>query len=114
MLSRRALEVLTILADVERIVADLDDDFEIDLVSEGTVVWLGGERLRWATLEQLVRCCAVSDTSEGGSVQRWIINGTGRAIVRRPELHPEVLNAISAGQPFRIVDDRVDLIHSPK
>jgi hypothetical protein len=38
----------------------------------------------------------------------WIINGTGRAIARRPELAAEVFETVMLGRgAFSIIDDRV-------
>ncbi len=108
LLSARSIEVLRILAGVKATSESLGDDFEIDLVSEGRSVWMGMQRLRWSTVEGLHRCCAISDTNEGGGpVRRWQINSTGRAIARRPALADEVMVAIHSGQAFTIKDDRV-------
>ena len=112
MLSKRALDVLTILSAAGE-EADLDE--AVDLVSEGRVVWLGNSQLRWSTLWQLLECVAITETSdEGGSVRRYNINTVGRAIVRRPELADEVKLIVRAGRgAFTIgTDDRIHMLSS--
>lgn len=103
-LSPRALWLLRTLAAFP---CDADEDFEIDLVVEGKTVWLGAQRMRWATIEQCLRCLALSEDSDGGLVRRYAINATGRAIARRPELAGEVFAAVHAGRPFTVRDDRI-------
>lgn len=92
MLTRRALDVLSILAEAA---PDDDDDH---IAHDGGQVWVGCERLRHSTLAQLLAVCAVSEQDFGGSVRRYAINGTGRAILRRPQLALEVAAALRAGR----------------
>jgi len=77
-LGRRALEVLTKMADHE------DDDYDGVLVWEGQEVWVGNERTSSSVALALLRACAVSDVSDPGSrLMRYAINETGRKLVAR-------------------------------
>ena len=86
-----------------------DADFELEIVRDGNAWWLGCDRLRASTVDELHRCVAISSTGESG-MEHFVINGTGRAIARRPALAEEVARAVFAGKPFTIRDDRVALL----
>lgn len=78
-----------------------------DLVCEGSVCYFGLERVRLSTVDQLIRCCAISESWSSGNYSAWAVNDTGRAIARRPELEAEVLAALPRGGAFTIQDDRL-------
>lgn len=98
-----------------RVLTELAEDDQIDLVSEGIEVYCGTRRTNWKVLRQLLDCMAVSITfgSNTGMIKDkgptyFGINGTGRAIVRRPELADEVwLHIIGRKGPFQVVDDKI-------
>lgn len=93
MLTKRAIEVLKTMIAAEQ--AGDHDDAEI--VCEGRSCWLGTERLTRKLVESLVFHVAVSHASEPGSLERYVINGTGRRIAENPRVADDVLKALAAG-----------------
>ncbi|MCV9964006.1 hypothetical protein OIU34_19180 [Pararhizobium sp. BT-229] len=96
MLTRRAIEVLNTMIAAEK--AGDHDDAEI--VCEGRSCWLGIERLTRKLVDSLVLHVAVSEVSEPGSLERYVINGTGRRIADNPEIADAILKALAGGQAF--------------
>lgn len=109
MLTRRAFEVLRIMVEC----AEIDEEFEPEITVDGGTVWLGCERIRRSTLDQLLRVAAIKQTVSGHGCERWVANDTGAAILRRPELADEVFIALHGCEPFTIRDDHVVLIQEP-
>lgn len=103
MLTRRAFEVLKIMVEC----ATIDEEFEPEITVDGGQVWLGCERIRRSTLDQLLRVTALKETVSGHGCERWVANDTGAAIVRRPDLAGEVFAALFGGKNFTVRDDRV-------
>ena len=96
MLSKRAIEVLNTMIAAET--AGEHDDAEI--VCEGRSCWLGTERLTRKLVDSLVFHVAVSHVSEPGSLERYVINGTGRRIAVDPRIADVILTALAGGTAF--------------
>lgn len=94
MLSRRAIEVLTTMLAAD----EAGDHDDAEIVCEGRSCWLGTERLTRKLVDSLVVHVAVSYVSEPGSLERYVINGTGKQIVRNPSVADSVLKALAGGQ----------------
>lgn len=98
-----------------RILQRLADDDEIDLVAEGILVFCGNDQTNWKPLRNLLDHMAVSITFGGNNglmnekgPTYFGINGTGRAILRRPELADEIwLHVHGRKGPFSIIDDKI-------
>ena len=101
-----------------RVLERLADDDDIDLVAEGIQVYCGNDRTNWNVLKRLLDHMAVSITfgSNSGMMKEkgptyFGINGTGRSILRRPELADEVwLHVMGRKGPFQIIDDHIKLL----
>lgn len=106
-MNRRALQILRIMAGVTETSGHLDEGYECEIVCEGASCWFGMERIRRATVDELLACMAISDVADGLKGERYGINGTGKAIARRPFLAHDVRGAVFAGRPFTIVGDEV-------
>lgn len=99
--ARRVLEIMAECSVV-------DEEYEPEIVVEGRGCWLGMQRIAYRTFEQLLLCVAIKDVSDvKGSVQRYAINDTGKAIYRRPALEDEVRRALRTGGSFTIRDDHL-------
>ena len=72
-LTKRQIEVLRLLRDGK------------DLVREGLTVYVGDNRTNVLTVTRLLQTCAVKleDGSVVGKFERYLINSTGREILRR-------------------------------
>ena len=79
-LTRRQLNVLALMRDREE--ADPGCD-EAELVRECCDAYLDDTRIASRTVDALLRACAISDESSGLPVERYRINETGRAILKR-------------------------------
>lgn len=94
-----------------RVLQDLVDDDECDLVREGREVWCGDRQTTHVVLNELLRLTAISVTwGDGDRLTYFGINETGRSLLRRPVLEDELIIAIMGHMPFSIIDDRVVLI----
>ena len=91
----RAWDILRWLSDMEMAPHELEYDAEI--VCEGLACWLGTTRLRRSTVNQLLRVVALTDASDTEGVDRYVINETGRSLLRRPELESEITAALRTG-----------------
>jgi len=100
-LTKRDLEVLHLLRDGVT-----------EAVLEGGTAWVGYDhKTSPRTIHRLLRYMALSNVSDDDrGLQRYVINGTGRAYLQRPELADEVLAAVLAGQPFTLQGGQVVLI----
>lgn len=98
-----------------RVLQRLADDEDADLVAEGIHVYIENDRTNWKVLRQLLDCLAVSITFGGNNglmaekgPTYFGINGTGHAILRRPELADEIwLHVMGRKGSFSIVDDKI-------
>lgn len=105
-LTPRALEVLRTLAAADEGDRQDDDGYDLDLMVEGWTVYLGLDRIHRSTFNRLIVCGAVRQAYDDGPY--WVINDTGRAIARRPELADEVFAAYQRGRgSFSIIDDQL-------
>jgi hypothetical protein len=84
-------------------------DYEgAEIVCGGKECWLGDRRVQRRTVIWLLRMMAISDRSEeGAALERYCINDTGRAILRRPALVGDINRALVAGGAFRIENDQI-------
>ena len=73
-LTKRQREVLAVMA------AHPDDE-EGELVYERGIAFLGDERVSARTVTALLRACAIRNDGEAGGLERYHINGTGRALL---------------------------------
>ena len=87
--------------------ATVREDFEnAEIVCEGIECWLGIRRVACVTVDMLLRLVCLSEDSEN-KVRRYTINGTGEAVLRRPELVEEIAQALVSRKPFSIKNDQV-------
>jgi hypothetical protein len=100
MLSRRALEILRLMAE--------SPEGKGELACEGIQCYLGTVRVHSSTVKQLVRCMAIRRLMPDEGLAYYVISNTGRSILRRPELASEVIAAMLAGRRFNIRDDRIE------
>lgn len=103
-LSSAALSTLREMAELED-----DENGDGELVCEGNVCYIGPRRVARRTADELLRCAAIRTDLSSDGVYRYVVNATGKAIVRRPELADEVFAAVLRGRPFDIVDDHIKL-----
>jgi hypothetical protein len=90
-----------------------DDDYEAEVVRERRQCWRGAARVANRILEEAVRCSALDSVGDEGGIERYVINGIGRAVLRRPELAEEIMAAALAGRQFTVRDDRVADLQDP-
>lgn len=100
-LSKRALAALRRMQS-EETEGNWEDG---EIVRDGRAVYLGIDRLPGAVLRELLDAVAVSERSEPGGMERFGINGVGKAILRRPELADEVAVALLRGGAFTVGED---------
>lgn len=98
-LTRRGIEVLVAMAGAE----DRGEYEDAEIVCSGFECWLGLERVSRRTVTNLLRHACVSDQSDGGLAERYVLTGTGRASIHDPECAERVLQAVMEG---RNVDER--------
>lgn len=109
MLSKAALRCLGEMIDAED-----DDRFDdAEIVCDGNSCWLGVRRVRIATVHELLRVLALKDSSAGSSVQRYLINSSGRAIYEKPELAQKIAAAVLNGTSFTVENGHIITIASP-
>lgn len=97
---RRVLELMARAEDEGR-------HEEAELVCEGIECWVGLARTNRAVVRLLLRSLLVRDVSDTGGIERYAVNDTGRAALRRPAVVDEVAQTLARGVPFTVVDDRV-------
>lgn len=78
-----------------------------EIVCEGVQCWIGTRQTSWGLVRGLLRLLALKDVSDTKGLQRFTINDTGRAILRRPELENEITYHILKGKPFTVVNDHI-------
>lgn len=99
-LTPRALVILRHLASLP------EGHEDADIMVEGWKCYCGPEPIHRSTVNSLIRATAISPAYDGGPY--YVINDTGRAIARRPELADEVYAAIIGGKgAFTIIDDKL-------
>lgn len=87
---------------------------DAEIVRDGRSCWLGCDPVRGRDLDDLVSLTALSNSGEEKGLERFVLNGTGRALMRRPELADAIRSAIRQGGPFTIEGDEiVSLAESP-
>lgn len=103
------------MTDIAAVLREIAASEDGEIVAEGTQVYIGPRRTNWGVLKALLRCGAVSASDVSSIMQRYVINESGRAIMRRPELAKELANAyLSHEGPFTIRNDRVVPLEAPK
>lgn len=92
-----------------KVLSELAADEDCDLVQEGVVAYCGDRRTTPRVVKELLWCLAISVSwNEGTSAIYYAINGTGRSILRRPELEQEIFAALGKKDfAFSIKNDRV-------
>lgn len=75
------------------------EDAEL-VCDRGREWWLGSEIVAARTVDRLLTCLAISDRSDGGSVRRFGLNGTGKAIIEDPSVAEAVMTAMRTGGAF--------------
>jgi hypothetical protein len=93
MLTRRATQILNSMVEAET----RDDHENAEIVCEGITCWLGEDRLSRRTVTVLIRHVAVRLASEPGSLERYVINETGRNILKDPTVADDVLASLLVG-----------------
>lgn len=103
MLTPRAYEVLEQMGDADKRGAYE----ESELICEGNLCYLDISRISRHTVLVLLQYMAISTISEPGSLERYEINETGRAILEAPWLATKLARRLRTGRPFQIVDYRI-------
>lgn len=103
-----AQQITPLMADALRLMteaedADLYEDAEI--VCDRSACYIGFRPIARGTVNRLLQLMAISDGGVGGEV--YVINDTGRALLRRPELAAEIQHALATGGAFTIENDRL-------
>lgn len=84
------------------------DGYGAEIVCEGRKTFIGIDSIPRRGLDALLGCLAVSpdgfSTGSSGSVRRFSLNGTGRAILANPGLKDEIEAAVRTNRPFSIGD----------
>ncbi len=96
------LRVMALMAQAE----DEERHEDAELVCEGLACWVGSHRTNRGTVRRLLRAMVLRDVSCGEGVERYALNGTGRAALRRPEIVAEVAALVLANRSFTVVGDR--------
>jgi hypothetical protein len=73
---------------------------DAEIVCSGRECWLGLDKVASRTVDRLLGCMAISDISDDRRTQRYVINGTGRAIVEDPSVADAVVEALRRGGAF--------------
>ena len=80
------------------------DDAEI--VCDGSECWVGLRRISRRTVDGLLRLAAISpEKFDKSSV--YVLNDTGRALLKRPELATELRLALYQGRSFTIENEHI-------
>lgn len=95
MLSKRSLEVLHLMIEAE----DREDYDAAEIVCDGIRCYLDESLVSRSTVKNLVQHVAVSLASEPGSLERYVVSGTGRKIAENPEVADKVVASMLAGIP---------------
>ncbi|WP_315922231.1 hypothetical protein [Mesorhizobium sp. SP-1A] len=103
MISKAALYCLKIMVQAE----ERGKRDEAELVCEGDVARLGLRRVSPPAIKELLQHLAIVKSYEGGQVQRYAINGVGRAINDNPKLSEDVAAAIKQGEGFMFEGGKV-------
>lgn len=86
--------------------AEQKEAYEDAIVCDGIECWIGLRRISRRTVDGLLRLIAISpENFDKSSV--YILNDTGKAILKRPELAAEIRLALHKGRPFTIENERV-------
>lgn len=90
-----------------RVLQELADDDDCDLVTSGRLAYCGNRPTTLRVVNELLGCMAISISwKETETSIYYAINDTGRSLLRRPELEGEIYAAIGGG-PFSIIDDKI-------
>ncbi len=96
MLTKRAWDVLRQMDAEQK--AENHEDAEI--VCEGFICYLGIERISYRTVSNLLSHCCISSTKdEGSSMDRFSLNGTGRAALEDEDVPERVRLALLTRTP---------------
>lgn len=82
-----------------------EDHDDAALLVVGRRCYFGTTPIHRSTINALIWVTAISKAYDDGPY--WIINSTGEAIARRPELADEVFVEILRGGAFSIIDDQI-------
>lgn len=93
MISKKATEVLKALREAY----DAEDFDEAEIVVEGRSTWLGYVRIPRKVVIELLEVVAIRDIGDGGTLGRYAISGTGRAILEDPETAFRIKSALMRG-----------------
>ncbi len=77
---------------------DPDADFEV--VCEGLLCYQSHTRVSLATVNSLLRLCAITEEASDGSFHRYTINETGRNLLRDETQIAPLLKAIHTGGAY--------------
>lgn len=73
----------------------------------GIECWLGNRRTSWSTVNALLRLVAISDNNDNGSVRRYSINETGRAILADESQIEPLIAALRLGGAWEWKDGKL-------
>lgn len=94
-----------------RILKDMIEDENCDLVQEGRRAFCGNRQTMVAVINELLRGMAISLEYESDGYRVFSLNETGRAIYRRPELADEIFDHVMNHKgPFQIVGGKIVLL----
>lgn len=90
-----------------KVLQEMAKNPNLDLTQDGIQVWLGTRRRVSYRTYKFIRDCAAVDCDDSGGSNYCVINSTGKAIVRRPELADEIINRFYTAKPFTIKGDKI-------
>jgi len=93
MLTKRAVEIIRRMA-----AAEAREDYEnAEIVCDSLTCRLGEDLVSRRTVMALLRHTAISTASEPGSLERYVLSGSGRKMAVDPSVADRVMAAIISG-----------------
>lgn len=89
-----------------RVLKHLADNPSEDIICSGIICYCGIDQISRRTVTQLLRIVAISK-EDWAKEEYYSINGTGHALLRRPELENEIKATLLTGGSFTFVDDKL-------
>lgn len=99
----------------KRTLDELSSGEDCDILCDGVVCYVGSRRTTWSVVYELLRIIAIDDVSDSDKLKRYILNDTGRSLLRRPELEAELKEVLwsKTRKNFAVINDRVVVESSP-
>lgn len=99
----------------KRAIEKLSSKEDCDILCEGKTCYVGSRQTTWNVVYELLRIIAIDDVSDSDKIKRYILNDTGRALLRRPELEAELKEVLwsKTRRNFAVINDRVVIEDRP-